>query len=111
MMDTCMCWGFEHGDGWYDLIDTLCGRIQYYIDNHVYVDQVVAEQVKEKFGGLRFTVRGGNEATDAYIRFAEDMSFKLCEVCGNSGRLRKNGFGWLSTLCDEHDKSRHRKDE
>ena len=24
MKETAMCWGFECGDGWYNLIDTLC---------------------------------------------------------------------------------------
>jgi len=22
--ETCMCWGLEVGDGWYDIIDVLC---------------------------------------------------------------------------------------
>ena len=25
MQHTAMCWGFECGDGWYNIIDTLCG--------------------------------------------------------------------------------------
>ena len=24
MTETCMCWGLEVGDGWYNLIDVLC---------------------------------------------------------------------------------------
>ena len=24
MQETCMCWGFEHGDGWFDIIDAAC---------------------------------------------------------------------------------------
>ena len=24
MRETAMCWGFECGDGWYSLIDTIC---------------------------------------------------------------------------------------
>lgn len=27
MMNTAMCWGFECGDGWYTIIDTLCGLL------------------------------------------------------------------------------------
>ena len=27
MMNTAMCWGFDHGDGWYNIIDTLCGLL------------------------------------------------------------------------------------
>ena len=25
MNQTAMCWGFSHGDGWYNIIDVLCG--------------------------------------------------------------------------------------
>ncbi|CAB4129879.1 hypothetical protein UFOVP116_159 [uncultured Caudovirales phage] len=32
MSETCMCWGFCCGDGWFNIIDTLCGHIQHYID-------------------------------------------------------------------------------
>lgn len=31
---TLMCWGFECGDGWYNIIDVLCGKIQETIDHH-----------------------------------------------------------------------------
>ena len=27
MQRTAMCWGFETGDGWYNIIDTLCGLL------------------------------------------------------------------------------------
>ena len=32
MKETCMCWGFECGDGWYNIIDILCGKLgsEYY---------------------------------------------------------------------------------
>ena len=33
MTVTCMCWGFDCGDGWYNIIDALCGNIQSYVDN------------------------------------------------------------------------------
>ena len=82
--ETCMCWGLEVGDGWYDLIDVLCEALTYTYSTSVKVDeedgkrlgiepyefkakdnyyfqvkppQVVAEQVKEKFGTLRFYYR------------------------------------------------------
>jgi hypothetical protein len=31
-MVTCMCWGFACGDGWFNIIDQLCGNIQHHID-------------------------------------------------------------------------------
>lgn len=32
MSQTCMCWGFEHDDGWYNIIEMLCANIQSHID-------------------------------------------------------------------------------
>ena len=29
---TLMCWGIAVGDGWYNIIDTLCNQIQQYCD-------------------------------------------------------------------------------
>jgi len=52
MRKTCMYWGFECGDGWYHIIDFLCQAINSLIkDKDI---KVIAHQVKEKFGGLRF---------------------------------------------------------
>lgn len=32
MNSTCMCWGFDHGDGWYNIIRALCSNIQHHVD-------------------------------------------------------------------------------
>jgi hypothetical protein len=57
-------------------------------------------QVKEKFGGLRFNVNHANDAIRQRIGTAADESFCTCEVCGQPGKLREDG--WIKTLCDEH---------
>jgi hypothetical protein len=62
--------------------------------------QVVAVQVKSKFGSLRFYVNGGDDYTRGVISMAEAMSAVTCEECGASGKLRDDG--WVSTLCDTH---------
>jgi hypothetical protein len=118
MKTTAMCWGFEHGDGWYNIIKVLCANIQNHIDwrneqrasllesnPHDVpvpdeVHQVVATQVKEKFGTLRFYYSGGDDYIDGMARMAESMSAVTCEQCGASGRLR--GSCWFYTACDEH---------
>lgn len=104
MTETAMCWGFDHGDGWYKIIDNACSVIQRHIDwknrSEEKVRQVTADQVKEKFGSLRFYVSGGDDYTDGVISMAEEMSSTTCEKCGSPGRLR--GKGWLYTACDEH---------
>ena len=102
-VETCMAWGIECGDGWFGLLDSLCHFLQFQTDYNA-APQVVAEQVKEKFGGLRFYVRGGNEFTAGAITFAENLSGTICEVCGAPGGTA--GKGWLVTLCDTHRKER-----
>lgn len=54
MTETAMCWGFQCGDGWYNLIDVLCEQIQRQTDTNG-SPQLEAVQVKEKYGGLRFS--------------------------------------------------------
>lgn len=51
MKQTCMCWGMECCDGWYDIIDELCANLQFNTDNNVH-PQVEFVQVKEKYGRL-----------------------------------------------------------
>jgi hypothetical protein len=104
MTESCMFWGVECGDGWFDLIDELCYTIQSYIDQNNRpnrpIPQVVLEQVKSKFGTLRFYTQGGNELIDGMIWFAESMSGRICETCGQPGKQR--GRGWIYTACDAH---------
>ena len=114
---TCMHWGIECNDGWYDLIYCLCHSIQRHcqIQNTRYIHatdkyeflvegdpeyvQVVAAQVKEKLGTLRFYVDGGDAATGAMIQMAETMSERICELCGSPAKTNRES-GWLHTTCD-----------
>jgi CDGSH-type Zn-finger protein len=145
MRMTAMCWGFECGDGWYNIIDVLCGlltskyrqakerydyRAEVGVGGILYgtrtvtqedLDEAkqkmeeeaakvpVASQVKEKFGGLRFYVQAATDEHYNYITFAESMSYRTCEVCGNPGKPYTDG--WHSTLCETHAKEQNREDE
>jgi hypothetical protein len=72
--ESLMCFGCEHGDGWYDIIDNLCGYItylqksvSYYLglkenikdnddksfDGQFHCPDVVFMKIKEKYGTLR----------------------------------------------------------
>ena len=97
MTQTCMCWGIEVGDGWYTLIDNLCGVLQYSTDSNNH-PQIVASQVKEKLGGLRFYTNDDDEYQRGIISFAETMAESTCENCGSPAKQRSNR-GWISTLC------------
>lgn len=62
--------------------------------------QVVATQVKEKYGGLCFYYYGGDRHIGGMVSFAESMSYKTCDVCGtnqNVGQTR----GWVVTICED----------
>jgi hypothetical protein len=102
--ETLMCFGFEHGDGWFQLLDTMCSSIQHRIDwknkKELVIPQVIAVQVKEKFGSLRFYYDGGDEYIFGLTSMAESMSLHTCEECGNPGKARYGG--WIRVLCDEH---------
>ena len=123
MMETTMYWGFECGDGWFNIIDQLMGNIQHHIDwkerqREVAIrfnskaasgemrevpeeiSQVTVDQVKEKFGTLRFYYTGGDDYIDGLVSMAESMSGVTCETCGNPGK--STGGGWIKTVCEAH---------
>jgi hypothetical protein len=58
------------------------------------------EQVKEKFGGLRFYINEGSNEIYDRINIAEKESYTICEKTGKPGELRTD-IGWWSTLSDE----------
>lgn len=188
MTHTCMCWGFDHGDGWFEIIWQLSLAIEEELDyswfrkhwyllmksffrswnrfiyvlsplrqdkrrqegsgtkedpirwvvmeeaprdllarvawkllpplrfddyrswtaklqrlgfkaflHHPYTGFAV-QQVKEKFGTLRFYCPG-NEIIYTYVRLAEWLSSVTCEDCGKPGKA--NDSGWIHTLCDD----------
>jgi hypothetical protein len=103
-MQTSMCWGFDHGDGWFHILDSAMRLVQSHIDMErrrgKEIDQVVFEQVKEKFGMLTIYHRGGNTYTDGVLRMAEEISRYTCEECGAPGTPTSSG--WIRTLCDKH---------
>lgn len=101
--ETCMCWGFSCGDGWFEIIYELSKKISE-LD-----PEVQAVQVKEKFGGLRFYTYGGSgehwEEIENFIREAEEESYKTCEWCGEKNNVNQTE-GWIVTLCDSCMKKR-----
>jgi len=159
MQETCMCWGFECGDGWFQILNQLMGNIQHHIDWKIRqreviikfnkikeagqsgnaelfadlmaaeygdkglsadfikeraeefmrqplqevpaeIPQVTLDQVKEKFGTLRFYYTGGDDYIRGLVSMAESMSGVTCETCGKPGT--QTSGGWIKTACVEH---------
>jgi hypothetical protein len=148
---TCMCWGFP-GDGWYNIIDALCRAMTYtystseqldeedgkrlgvkpYTHNgastyffEVAAPQAIADQIKEKFGTLRFYYhlefdpvllelnKSGKyprlkEIIDRYqnyfdgmVHVVETLSEMTCEETGKVGEMHVSG-GWYRVLNKEY---------
>ena len=99
MYQTNMCWGFTCDDGWYDIIDRLSSKLSSYVQEHG-VNLLRADQVKEKFGTLRFYVNGYDDTICKMIDEADAESAVTCEVTGKPGVLCSSGY-CLKTLCLE----------
>ncbi len=115
-MQSCMSFGIECNNGWYELLSSVCWRIFQHeknISERIMVrnkygtpnDQsdleyipVKFDQIKEKLGELRIYFSGGDDYVEGVVSMAEEMSYKICEVCGNSGKPNKGG--WITTLCN-----------
>lgn len=97
--------GFAIGDGWFNIINHLSINIQSHMKwknkNSEVVPPVVVQQIKEKFGGLRYYFDGGDDYIHGLVSMAESMAGITCEECGSPGKSR-NG-GWIRTLCDKHE--------
>jgi len=90
---------FECEDGWHELIDNLCSKIQKLCDNRK-SSQIKATKVKEKFGTLRFHIENGSNEIFNLIYETEAKSAKICEITGKAGKTHvKEHF--YKTLCPE----------
>jgi hypothetical protein len=97
-----MCWGFECSDGWYNIIYTLCSLIQIHQKSQKPdYEPVVVQQVKEKFGTLRFYYTGGDDIIFGMVAYAEAISGMTCEVCGDRGTTDWKR-SWVRTVCSKH---------
>ena len=74
---TCMGWGMSCGDGWFTLLDDMCGDIKDIIGRKNI--KVIAHQVKEKFGGLRFYY-GIEHKPSKFSGFNNWLRRKICAM-------------------------------
>jgi hypothetical protein len=106
---TCMTFGIEHMGGWNAIVEELLGKIEAHLAEKYaagfrdpdYGFQI--DQIKEKFGTLRFYVCGADDQIFQWIVDAERKTATTCELCGSSGGLHcRKGAYWIRTLCPAH---------
>jgi hypothetical protein len=97
---TRMTDGFAHGDGWFAIVWRLCEDLEPLVAEAEKAtgQQFEVTQVKEKFGGLRFSVNHGTDAIRKRIENAMVEASVTCVECGNPGKQR--GGDWGCVLCD-----------
>ena len=74
---SAMCYGIQCPNSWYEIIDTLCARIQSYANQNGLICE--ANQIKTKFGGLRVYLTYSDPYIKGLIDMAEMMSLKIKE--------------------------------
>ena len=80
------------GDGWFGIVDLLAAKL-------ATDPRLVAAQVKQKNGELRFYVCGElRPEHEQAVEEARRESKHTCETCGKRGKARMIG-GWLTVCC------------
>lgn len=91
--ESLMSLGIERRDGWFDLLDRLSVRIEARALERPArgtreTDVRESEQVKEKYGTLRFYLAASDDDFDRWILEVEDES-EGRELCGIAWRARR----------------------
>lgn len=111
--DLVAAFGFDCGDGWFTILDTLAIAIRNHIKTYGYLAEDKVEikvmQIKEKFGTLCWYYCGGDETIRGMVGLAECWSEVTCERCGNPGSIDYSRT-WQRCLCEKCRKIKSRKD-
>ena len=96
LQQNLMVFGFECGDGWYELLYKLISDILATEPS----EDFELFQAKEKYGELRVYTNCSTDEIENLIRVAEDTSITICEMCGAKAKTQKVR-GWYHTICDK----------
>jgi hypothetical protein len=112
-----ICFGVECGDGWFEIIREASVAIEKL--NREHNANIVAHQIKEKFGTLRYYTGSYpaelSKQLDEIIDKAEKASETTCEKCGATASTQVNVStrtgGWWTTQCDSCYEQTKKKDK
>ena len=91
--------GFECDDGWFDLLHECIQEIKEACEKEKL--DIKVNQIKEKYGTLRFYVCSYPESIRKIIDKAEERSAKTCESCGKPATVIKVRPHWVQCCCEE----------
>lgn len=101
---------FECDNGWFDLLKDLITEIKSIIQKDgispcIGLDDkpipLKINQVKEKYGGLRFYTNWITETIEKAVERAEARSLKTCELCGEPGLVKAVRPYWYKCVCEK----------
>ena len=116
--DTCMFWGCECGDGWFEPLKNFLRKVKYL--NALlreYNGVIVCEQLKEKYGELTiyWSVKKYDPEKEYYdtekinlisdifcdcLRTAEVECWNVCEICGSKHDIITTN-GYIQRICKD----------
>ena len=97
--------GVECGDGWFMLLEQLMRSVESHLNPENSWPRkeripLQIDQIKEKFGGLRFYYHGGDNEVRGMVNLTERLSYCICEECGSTKNVTQTK-GWIITLCED----------
>lgn len=91
--ESCMYFGVDCGDGWYNIIRDACVQL-----NALNISNLKFHQIKEKWGTLCLYVNLHNKEIAKILNEAEQQSSKICEICGGPSQVNWDA-AWVTTRC------------
>jgi len=90
MRTTAMCWGFECGDGWYNILDTLCGLMT----SEYRGAQSRYEFIKDRVGEKMYGNASGDVITQEQIEHLKENMDKEAAKVPTASQVKEK-FGGL----------------
>jgi hypothetical protein len=105
LTQNLMGFGFEYGDGWFDLTAELLGGLEEIRKTEA--PNLKLLQAKEKFGMMRVYLSSATKEAHDLVDKIEGISAYVCEDCGDLGKL-VSVRGWIQSLCIPCQKEREK---
>lgn len=105
----------ECEDGWFKLIFWLSRYLTDYVklqnecakkfsDKYMHVDPVKVIEINERYGILKFSIKGGDMHINSIISFVEYISGFVCEKSGKTNNVGFNKIGRVKTHHKQYSK-------